>query len=246
MNLPELQTQFLNDVLSDASALESQLEPRFRHRLNIYRNNVRVGLKAYLADVFPAIKALVGDDFFNAFCQSYLETMPPNTGNLHEYGDAFATVLSGQASTSKLPYLYDVARLEWTYHQAYFADRGNPLTPPDNPNALLDTTARLTPSATLIESVFPIDELWRQSRPEYGGRFTVRLDDGGSKLLVLKPVDHVSVQRLDAASFQFLQGIESGQSFGESIESAMTRPGADGLTVFLSHCFNQRLFCQPE
>jgi len=246
MPLSDYQTGFMNHLFSVSSDIESEIDPAYLHRLGIYRNNVRVGLKSYLADVYPAIKALVGDDFFNAFCQNHIETTPPTSGNLHDYGDALASALARHSALANLPYLADVAHLEWAYHRAYYAPSGLPLAMPEDPNLLLGAQSGLAPSVSLLESPYPIDELWRQSLPDFQGPFSVQLEDGPSSLLVLRARSGVKVQRLDAAAMQFLRAIESGRTFGSAIESAMSREGAERLTGFLSHCFHLRLFCRPE
>lgn len=246
MPLSEVQTRFLNHLFSASPEVEIEIDAAFQHRLAVYRNNVRVGLKSYLAEVYPAIKALVGDDFFNAFCQTHIEATPPASGNLHGYGDTFASALAGHPALANLPYLADVARLEWAHHRAYYAPSGRPLDMPDDPKRLLNVHGGLNPSVTLVESPFPVDKLWRQSLPDFQGEFSVRLEDGPSSLLVLRAQSGVEVQRLEAAAIQFLRAIESGEAFGPAIESAMACKGAERLTAFLSHCFHQRLFCRPE
>ncbi|GGX38239.1 HvfC/BufC N-terminal domain-containing protein [Saccharospirillum salsuginis] len=246
MPLSDYQEGFLDDLLSGTSSIEDAIAPAFKHRLNIYRNNVNVGLKSYLADVFPAVKALVGDAFFNSFCQRFLTSHPPHSGDLHRYGEPFADALASFPALAEQAFVDDVARLEWAYHRAYYAPDGTPLVMPDDPNHLLTQHASLHPSVALIQSPYPIDELWRQSRPDHKGEFTVRLEDGASSLLVLRTISGVTVQRLEPAALHCLRSIEGGLAFGPAIESAMALEGAEQLTPFLSHCFNQRLFCQPE
>ena len=246
MPLSDYQAGFLDDLLSGTSTIEHEIAPAFKHRLDIYRNNVSVGLKSYLADVFPAVKALVGEAFFNSFCQRYLTSHPPHSGDLHRYGVSFADALASFPALTEQAFIADVARLEWAYHRAYYATGGIPLVMPDDPNQLLAQHASLHASVALIQSPYPIDKLWCQSRPDHQGEFTVRLEDGASSLLVFRTLSGVKVQRLEPAWFHFLRSVEAGQAFGPAIESAMNHDGAERLTHFLSRCFNQRLFCQPE
>ncbi len=246
MHLSDLQHQFLDYLLSADSDIEAKIDPAYQYRLSIYRNNIRVGLKAYLGDIFPAVKALVGDDFFNGLAQSHFQNQPPDNGNLHSYGGSFADYMAIHPALSDMTYLVDVARLEWAYHQAYYANAGQAVPVKSGIEQLLNQKVMLSPASFLIHSPYPIDEVWRQSRPEYQGEFNVRLNNGPADLLVHRHRGQVEISRLQKAEFRFLTELQSGHYLGPAIEAAMTEPGADRLTAFLSRCITQQLFCTIE
>ena len=56
-------------------------------RLAVYRNAVRVRLKDALADVYPALRRLVGDDCFDGMANEYLRRHPPREGWLQSFGE---------------------------------------------------------------------------------------------------------------------------------------------------------------
>ena len=59
-------------------------------RFGIYRNNVVVGLVDALADTYPVVQALVGEDFFRAMAGVFVRQVPPRTPVLAWYGEGFA------------------------------------------------------------------------------------------------------------------------------------------------------------
>lgn len=90
-------------------------------RFGVYRNNVTLGLTAALAARFPVVKALVGDEFFRATAKLFIDRHKPKTPILMLWGDAFPGFLRGFPPAAGLPYLADVARLEFARGLAYHA-----------------------------------------------------------------------------------------------------------------------------
>src|SRR5215471_6617276 len=85
----------------------------FDGRLKVYRNNTFSSLTAALKDSFPVVCQLVDERFFGYAAQEYIRTHPPRAPRLAEYGEDFADFLAGFEPARRLPYLSDVARLEW-------------------------------------------------------------------------------------------------------------------------------------
>lgn len=53
---------------------------RVRAGLDIYRNNVFYSLGQALGDIYPVIKALVGDEFFGAMAREFVRAGPRRSG----------------------------------------------------------------------------------------------------------------------------------------------------------------------
>lgn len=98
-------------------------------RFNVYRNNVVASLTEALADTFPAIERLLGEDYFKALAKAFVQEHPPRSPVLIWYGDAFAGFVDTFPPLADYPYLADVARLEWAWLTAYHAADAEPLDP---------------------------------------------------------------------------------------------------------------------
>jgi hypothetical protein len=83
-------------------------------RLNVYRNNVVVSLMDSLGDIFPVTAAVVGEDFFQATAHTYVLENQPNSPIISEYGDTFSDFIRHFEPAQKLPYLADLAALEYS------------------------------------------------------------------------------------------------------------------------------------
>src|SRR6266542_3456863 len=66
-----------------------------------------------LATTFPTVQALVGEDFFRMLARAFVGQSPPNQPVLAEYGAGFPAFIAGHDAARDLPYLADIARLDW-------------------------------------------------------------------------------------------------------------------------------------
>lgn len=138
-------------------------------RFAVYRNNVQHSLTRALAAQFPVVEALVGLEFFTAMARVFIASAPPRSPVLLQWGNAFAGFLEQFPPVVHLPYLPDVARLEYDHAQACHAADAPPVTPkllcvPD------PTELRLVlhPSVRLFASAHPAVQIW-QAHQRLGG-----------------------------------------------------------------------------
>ncbi|MCY4049573.1 MAG: DNA-binding domain-containing protein [Hyphomicrobiales bacterium] len=107
----------------DGNALGKMVgdDSKFSQRFSVYRNNVYHSLTVALSDAYPAVKRLVGDDFFFAMARVYLDGGGfPVHAPLHDFGKGFPEFIADFAPAEKsLPWLGDVGRIERAWLQAY-------------------------------------------------------------------------------------------------------------------------------
>src|SRR5512138_2938316 len=121
---------------ADGAATKGVLEllawsrgPSTAHRLQIYRNNFSESLIAALGAVYPVVTQLVGEDYFRQVARLCIAQYPPRSGHLHPFGRELPSVLRAIPSAAELPYLADVAELEWAWHEVYHEADTAPLDP---------------------------------------------------------------------------------------------------------------------
>lgn len=140
------------------------LDPR---RFSVYRNTVQHGLVRALAARFPVVERLVGAPFFAAMGRVFAATHPPASPVLLDWGQDFAGFLARFPPVAGLPYLPDVARLEWLRGLACHAADA----PMIDPAALTRADpARLVlglaPSVQAFASPFPALAIWQANQPD--------------------------------------------------------------------------------
>nr|WP_272214247.1 putative DNA-binding domain-containing protein [Marinicella sp. W31]MDC2878644.1 putative DNA-binding domain-containing protein [Marinicella sp. W31] len=204
-------------------------------RFGVYRNNVAVGLKAALADIFPVTRDLVGERFFAAMSGEYIDRAPPHSPVLSEYGHGFADFIASFEPASKLFFLPDVARLERAWLDAYHARDAAPLSP-----GMLDA---LPPEElmALALSPHPATHLLHFSSAAAGIFSRVRNGSGlkdfdptqPETVLVTRPQFDVAVVSLDRGLARFFDVLVGNGTIGDAAETAMAAdPDFDLGTAF--------------
>jgi hypothetical protein len=90
-------------------------------RVAIYRANAAAAIAKALAAAYPVVRRVVGDEFFDGLARAFRCGTPSTSGDLGDYGAGFADFLAAFPPARALPYLCDLARLEWAAHRAYGA-----------------------------------------------------------------------------------------------------------------------------
>lgn len=190
-------------------------------RLRVHRHHVRHSLGVALAATFPTVQAVVGEDFFRAMARTFVEQALPAQPVLAEYGADFPRFVAAWAPARTLPYLPDVARLDWALNEAWQASEEGRLSasmlaalPPEHLPLL---RLGLSAGTSLVVSPFPVDRIWTASQPTTPDE-EVTLH-GEARLLVLRQADDAAFVRLSPGEAALVEAIAEG----ESIEVAAGR-----------------------
>ena len=194
-------------------------------RIGIYRHHVFTALTAALAATFPVVCQLVDERFFGYAADRYIRQEPPSGPCLSEYGATFPAFLGAFPPCRGLPYLADVARLEWAMNRALHAPDHAPL----EAGALRARAAAMTgdevfaldPSLSLVASPWPVDRIWRANQPEAAADTTVDLSAGGVALEVRRLGDDVVFRGLDDGVFAFREALAEGRQVSEAVGRAL-------------------------
>ncbi len=163
----ETQKAFAGAVLDAEAAVPTGLARKAEgapsRRFGVYRNNVYAGLIDILAGRFPVVARLVGEEFFRAMARDYVEHEPPSSAVLLRYGAGFADFIAGFPPAATVPYLADMAALEWLRHSAYHAADAVPLPLQALASAAdhaADAVLALHPSLGVVRSSYPIVSIY--------------------------------------------------------------------------------------
>lgn len=229
-SLRELQQTFAAAVYEDTPAVLAHVRdglfPAARH-VQVYRHNIFANLTDALAAAYPVVRRLVGEGFFEYAADGYIRRHPPRSGNLHDFGAPFAEFLAAFAPARELAYLPDVARLEWTWQEAYHAADAAALALDElaavTPERYLGLVFHLHPSVRLLASAYPILRIWRVNQPDDAGDATVNLADGGVRLLVVRRGLDVVIEPLGAGDDALLRAFAAGQTLEQAGAAALAR-----------------------
>jgi hypothetical protein len=207
--------------------------------IEVYRNNYRGNLLDTLAGAYPVIEQLVGKDFFRLMARKFIKQYPSRSGNLHLYGVEMAEFVASFGPAQGLPYLPDVAALEWACHRAWFADDAATLDiaklaqlPPEQYSNLI---LHMHPACHLVCSRYPIAAIWHAHQSSANRDFHIDLDSGPCFALVNRKDNVVQVSELTEADAAWLQRIQTGTPLGEACAATLERyPEFDLQTMLLN------------
>ena len=214
--------------------------------LAIYRANVMAAATKALCAAYPVIQQVVGDAFFHGLARAYQRVVPSTGGDLYDYGAAFANFVAEFPHTQSLPYLPDLARLEWAVHRASGAA--------DAPTWDSQALAQVEPAreaairfawaagTAVVDSNFPIARIWLIHQPGFDGEFSV--DWSVSECALVAREDfRVVVSALDAGDAAFIASSLGGAALGAAAEMALAaEPGFD-LGRLLGRLMTSNVIC---
>lgn len=132
---------------------------RVQRGLAAYAANGGAGAERALACVFPCVVALMGEPAFALLARAYRLAHPPQRGDLALLGEGLAGFIAADLQLADVPYLADMARLEWLLDHAERAADAAPrlasmqLLAQADPQAL---RLQLAPGAALCRSAWPV------------------------------------------------------------------------------------------
>jgi hypothetical protein len=247
-DLRAVQRAFARALDSDAAADPLQFvgaAEAVATRLGIYRNNVAANHRKALVNAYPIVEQLVGAAFFDGLAREYARAHPSRDGDLNLFGSALPEFLQGFAHARSLPYLPDVARLEWAIHRAHYAADAPFLdprrladVPPDRQGVL---RLRLHPACALLDSPWPLARIWEVHRDDYEGDPHVDFDEGPHRCLVHRPLWRVMVGKLEAGPDAFLRTTQAGEPLESCVGAALAADPAFDLGAALAAWIEARV-----
>ncbi|MHC8325297.1 HvfC/BufC N-terminal domain-containing protein [Pseudomonas sp. LB1P83] len=207
-------------------------------RFAVYRNNVQSSLINALADSYPVVLQLVGEEFFRAMAGIYVQSTPPRSPLMNGYGDDFAAFIEGFAPAASVPYLADIARLERLRVMAYHAADAQPMDHEQiaaalaDPLALSELTVELHPSLNLLNSAYAVVAIWTAHQQE-ATLAGIDLNQRQHALVLRNGLD-VEVFAIEQGASAFIQNLQNGQSLMQALEAAPAFDLSQTLALLIS------------
>lgn len=206
-------------------------------RLGFYRTNVFANYLDALRATFVVVERAVGRAHFSTLAERFVRDYPSTHGDLNRYGGEFAHFLKGQAVTIDLPWLPDLAQLEWLIDESFYAADHSPLSlerlalvPAEDYAQLV---FRLHPACRLQRSDYPILHIWEAGRAGERDIADVTPSREGHGVLLRRVSFEVVIEAVEPATFAMLDALRSGASFGQAYERVLVEHPAFDPGPFL-------------
>ena len=233
--LPEIQSRFYSAMTQPQTevALDDLLHGQASQnarRIAAYRRSITVNQCSALALTYPVIQRIVGEAFFREAARAHALFEPSRSGDLNDYGANFASFIESYPHAAALPYLADVARLEWQLQTLALAADVTDLpstdaapfaalatTPPDRFDALFFA---IDPAAVRINSIWPLDEIWRVNQIDYVGDMQIDFTKN-CQLILWRTPRGAQLSALSKAEAALLDELRAGHALAGAVEIAL-------------------------
>ena len=215
-------------------------------RLHVYRNHLFASLGAALQAVYPVTTRLLGDDYFRHLARAYIVRHPSTSGSLHGFGAELPAFIGRQATLAALPYLADVAALEWAVHEVYHEGDEQALDTATLARVAADAQGRirlhLQLASRFVASPFPVLAIW-QANQDGAAPTAISLDDGGVHLLVARRDFEIEFRLLADAEACWLRALRAGRSLAVALQAALELDRAFDFGATLGRHLQLGTFC---
>jgi hypothetical protein len=234
-SLRELQSAVMHALLDGepdgAAALIAARGTAPKHRLGVYAGNARSNFIESLISSYPAIRRLVGEDYFRQCARGFHAHHPSLSGDLQPAGMGFAQYLSELHGDDEYRYLGEVARLEWLVQETLLAADHGPLDLAKLERVAADDyddlQFHLHPSARLFASQYPCLGVWEANVASDSEPEIMHLDAGPDRVLLVRTGGQLKCHRLSHGELRFLQSVQAGERFVAAVETGAARSGVD-------------------
>jgi hypothetical protein len=196
-------------------------------RVAVYVDGYPARLNDALAEQFPAVRHLLGATRFRALVERYRRVASLATPNLNAVGAELPAFLAGDALARELPFLADLATLEWSivcaFHVAREPDLDAASLGAGPANALTALRLRVQPDVAVHRSAWPLHALWA-ARETPLDQIDIDLSRGAAVLVRRDGLD-VTCDPIEPAEAEALGALMHGATLGELAESL----AADGV-----------------
>lgn len=246
----ETMRERLDDGTSMSDRAASYVKPN-RHlsafeRLEIYNRQYWFRVLNALAEDFPALEAVIGEEQFEILARDYLAAHPSRSFTLRNLGSRLPAWLAThrEYAGDRAGLAIDVARLEWAYAEAFDLAEFDPIGAEEIAQLGEDAQIGLQPHVQLLALHYPVDDLVlgihrQRMRVEAASQASTR--EAGSESHSSPPVPLAEIDRRDIwmavhrqnlvvyykrlarEEYELLTALAGGGSLGTALEAAFLR-----------------------
>ncbi|WP_163133640.1 DNA-binding domain-containing protein [Agarivorans sp. Alg241-V36] len=219
--LKQLQQEFSDSLNQTNTSVEARLANNALspdESMQIYQNNYLLSLSEALSATYPTVQKLVGEDYFKFVAKSFILQHGHNQGDLNLFGHGFNQFLQQQDALAQLPYLADIAQLDWLIEQTagqalpsqYFTVEALQSIPVEQ---LGDVVLHLAPHQSLLASQYPVFAIYQMVQQDQVE--AIELDEQDFVLFSKQPNFEVQLEQISTVSYEFLSHCQQQRPLGE-------------------------------
>lgn len=239
MKLNETQNLFRKNILNAQNdpTLIQEFKPAgklsMKQAFQIYHRIYEARLTEVLLGHFPAVRWVLGKDLFNNICRKYVDTQASVEYNLHNYGNTFPEFLKEDHGSKVIPFIYDLARLEWAMKELQDKPSPYPLSGKHFEELLHseDFKVQFIDAMEVFESPYAVYDIWDQ-RTSSAYQFEDINWNHPESLLLYKSQKKISINRIDVIEAEILNELREGNSLSSALADFSSLLSPDKIAQF--------------
>ena len=213
-------------------------------RLAVYADGYLARNQEALADVYEAVRHVLGEPSFAALARAYAARYPSHDYNLSFSGRHLPELLADSPYTRRLPFLPDLARLEWLVCRAFHAFEAPPMNVTRLASVPPDLWGRLQlnfqPSVGVIASAWPIRDVWT-ARRQPRETVNIAVESRPQRVLVFRRGVEVVCELLDETQAAVLSALLAGRMLEDAVSAGVSGSAPADVTGWFAHWMRERL-----
>lgn len=198
-------------------SIKNQAPLKREDRLSIYAEGYFIRIVDAVSDDFGVVSRILGEERFRDLIARYLRRYPSQSATLSDLGEHLPTFIRDTAFATDLPFLSELARIEWMAVEAFLADDSRPLDTTQLGNipesAWPDAVFELDSSVRLLQCDWTVDRAWNEKELT-SEKLVGLVEQRKTQLVVYRKEDDIWVDSVDVKKFLILSLLKEGLSLG--------------------------------
>ena len=199
-----------------------------------YQSSARMLAERVLAAAYPVVTAVLSPDSMGQLARALWQTHPPTCGDLTHWGEALPAFVASSEQLAGLPWLADLARLEWALHAAEAA--ADVAHDPASWNLLTqvdpaDLGLRFVAATQVLPLGWNVHPIWQAHQAKEMDALQLAVQSLGadatdwaqptpSLVLLWRPIHQVRCRPVTLSEAAFIQHLMQGQNLLAALELA--------------------------
>ena len=206
-----------------------------KERMSVYAGGYVARVQEGLADVYEAVQFVLGPERFSALAESYGVRYPSHQYNLSRIGIHLPEFIRTFSGLDDVPFLADLAQLEWLMAEAFHAFDKPPFVPHELAEIPLEDWERtqvvFQPSVSIFHSPWPVLDIWKEKKSSDRNQVRWTGEKKPQCILIGRQETRVRCELLSPAQHRLLEGLLQGRTLGEVCEDLSELEGGEDLPV---------------
>ena len=223
----------------EADILNPQGDASGIERMEVYAQGYIARIHEALTESYEAVQHVLGHEMFVKLAEDYANQYPSGDYDLSLAGRHLSSFLKNYDAAKELPFLHDLACLEWkiaeAFHASNYSVQGLKLLASVSDEDWEKIKLEFQPHVQILKSDWPVWDIWH-ARKEPVEKINIDLIGRSQQILIYRNEWRVKCEPIDRTQFHLLEGLLQLKTLGEVTERLLENDQDESPDI--SECFS--------